>query len=466
MKNIEKDKSIIVYLFLITISILLLRNNMPVVGLPLEQSKIIEPINLSTISTVKELENTIEDQIQSAINTLETRWTDLSAMTDTYEKYLENADQISAFYETIVNETNEILITLREDSVIYAEFIMESDLSAQKKYKAIDDISDLIYDDLCDDVLDDIYDGLLDDMNDFYYEGILDDASDYVNYSDWYDVSSNEYSQWYYTASDVYKLWYNASSDIYSFCYDLSGKLYNGEIEGAKKTIARYKERIEKIRNKDTGSSSNADFNTEIIKASTTDELEDIIYAQVESCVQAIYNEWNELSTEIDTFEKYTNNVEQVENFYDQVISQTSQILILLREYSVVYAEMICSSGIPYRKMYDEFKNIQDVIYDDGCSVIKSDIYEDLLMDMRDYYYDGIIRDAKDSIKYSDWSDARGDAYKMWSDARGDVYSNWSDARSDIYKFISDTRGEVYSGDMESAQKKIERFTNKIEKMK
>ena len=41
-------------------------------------------------------------------------------------------------------------------------------------------------------------------MNDHFFEGILDDAEDDVNYSDWYDVYSEEYNQWYDTASEVY----------------------------------------------------------------------------------------------------------------------------------------------------------------------------------------------------------------------------------------------------------------------
>ena len=84
----------------------------------------------------------------------------------------------------------------------------------------------------------------------------------------------------------------------------------------------------------------------------------------------------------------------------------------------------------------------------------------------KDYYYEGIINDAKDSVQYSDWSDARGDAYSWWSDARGAVYSDWSDTRGDLYSFYSDMRSELYSGDSDGAADELQDFKDKVVKMK
>ena len=96
----------------------------------------------------------------------------------------------------------------------------------------------------------------------------------------------------------------------------------------------------------------------------------------------------------------------------------------------------------------------------------KSQDREDLLGEIKDYYYEGIIKGAKDSVQYSDWSDARGDAYGWWSDARGEVYSNWSDTRGDLYSFYSDMRSELYSGDIDGATDELQDFKDKIAKMK
>ena len=77
-------------------------------------------------------------------------------------------------------------------------------------------------------------------------------------------------------------------------------------------------------------------------------------------------------------------------------------------------------------------------------------------------YYDGIINDAKDSVEYSDWSDARGDAYSWWSETRGEVYSNWSDTRGDLHSFYSDMRSELYSGDTDGASNELQDFKDKV----
>ena len=85
--------------------------------------------------------------------------------------------------------------------------------------------------------------------------------------------------------------------------------------------------------------------------------------------------------------------------------------------------------------------------------------------DRKDYYYEGIINDAKDSIQYGDWSDVRSNAYRWWSDARGGIYSDWSDKRGDLYSFYSDMRSELYSGDTDGASDEIQDFKDKIAKM-
>ena len=61
--------------------------------------------------------------------------------------------------------------------------------------------------------------------------------------------------------------------------------------------------------------------------------------------------------------------------------------------------------------MYNAFEGFKDCIHEDACEIVKDEIYEDLLTEIKAYYYEGIINDAKDRVQYSEWSDARGDAY-------------------------------------------------------
>lgn len=96
----------------------------------------------------------------------------------------------------------------------------------------------------------------------------------------------------------------------------------------------------------------------------------------------------------------------------------------------------------------------------------QDEIYDGFLDEIKDYYYDGIIYDAKDNVKYSDWSDSRSEAYSLWSDARDEVYDHWSDARDEVYDFCSDIRSELYDGDLEGANEELQDFKDKVGKMK
>lgn len=424
-------------------------------------------IDLTGITTLEELETRIEEHLAASIASLNTQWEELAAEIDTYEKYVENAEQVSEFYETVIAETEQMCIMLYEYSAAYARMILDSDMSADDKYDAIDGINDFLYEDACDEINDEIYEGLLDEMNDHFYEGILDDAQDDVDYSDWYDVCSEEYSQWYDTASEVYGLYYDAASEIYSFYYDMASELYGRDFERAEKIYERFLEKIAKAKGQDSGNAnSDATFDTTLRTASTVEELETVVDAHVTECVQALWSEWEALAAEVDTFEEYMDSIESIEAFHTHVEDSASQIFVMICDYGATYAELILQSDSSTKDMYNAFEDFKDCIYEDACEIVKDEIYEDLLNEIKDYYYEGIINDAKDDIQYSDWSDARGDAYSWWSDARGEVYSNWSDTRGDLYSFYSDMRSELYSGDTDGASDELQDFKDKIAKMK
>ena len=424
-------------------------------------------IDLTGVTSLEEMEARIEEHLASTIDSLNTRWEDLAAEIDTYEKYVENAERVSGFYQTVIAETEQMCIMLYEYSAAYARMILDSDLSADDKYDAIEGINDCLYEDACDEINDEIYEGLLDNMNDYFYEGILNDAQDDVDYSDWYDVCSSEYNQWYDTASEVYGLYYDAASEIYSFYYDMASELYGRDFERAETIYERLLEKIAKAKGQDNGTAdSNATFDTTLRTASTVEELETVVDAHVTECVQALWAEWEALAADIDSFDEYIANVESVEAFHAHFEDSASQIFVMICDYGAVYAELILQSGSSPKDMYNAFEGFKDCIYEDACEIVKDEIYEDLLGEIKDYYYEGIIKDAKDSVQYIDWSDARGDAYSWWSDARGEVYSNWSDTRGDLYSFYSDMRSELYSGDIDGATDELQDFKDKTAKMK
>ena len=283
-------------------------------------------IDLTGITTLEELETRIEEHLAATIASLNTQWEELTTEIDTYEEYVEKAERVSEFYQTVIDETDRMCIMLFEYSAAYARMILDSDMSADDKYDAIDGINDFLYEDACDEINDEIYEGLLDDMNDYFYEGILSDAQDDVDYSDWYDVCSEEYSQWYDTASEVYGLYYDAASEIYSFYYDMASELYGRDYERAEKIYERFLEKIAKAKGQGGTANPNAAFDTTLRSASTVEELETVVDAHVAECVQALWAEWETFSTDIDTFDEYMDNIEVVEAFHTHIEDSASTV--------------------------------------------------------------------------------------------------------------------------------------------
>lgn len=423
-------------------------------------------IDLTGVTSLEDLEVRIEEHLASTIASLNSQWETLAEEIDTYVKYVEDTERVFAFYQTVIDETEKMCIMLYEYTAAYSRMILDSDMSAADKYKAIDGINDCLYDDACDEIHDEIYEGLLDDMKDYYYEDILNDAKDNIDYSDWYDICADEYKQWYDTSSEVYSLYYDAASEIYSFYYDMARELYGRDLERAEKIYERFLKKIAKAKGQGNATDTNATFDTTLRTASTTEELETVVDAHVSECVQALWIEWETFSAEVSTFDKYMENVDAVEAFHGHIEDAASQILIMICNYGSVYADIILQSALSSKDMYKAFEDFKDCIYEDACKVVKDEIYEDLLGEIKDYYYEGIVKDAKDSIQYGDWSDARSDAYRWWSDTRGAVYRDWSDTRGDLYSFYSDVRSELYSGDTEGASDELQDFKEKIAKMK
>ncbi|WP_026507304.1 DUF6591 domain-containing protein [Butyrivibrio sp. MC2013] len=421
-------------------------------------------IDLEGISSLDELEDRIEEHLSDCIESLSSRVEKLSAEIDSYDKYCKHSEEISDFYKTIEDDTRQMCIMLREYSAVYARMILDSDMSKEDKYDAIEGISDCIYDDACDEIKDEIYDELMDDMKKYFYDGVLEDGNDSADYSEWVNICSEEYSQWYDSSSEVYSLYSDAASDIYSFYSDMSSAIYSEDTERAEKKYSNFLKRIEKEKNKGKESDiyPDAKFDTSLRPAESYEDIEDVVDAHVSECVQALKNEWTDLSSKIDTYDKYVENTDDIEDYYEHVEDASVEMLNMISNYGVLYAKLVVDSDLSNKDKYLELDNFKYCIYEDACEYIKDDIYKDLLEDIKDYCYGGILGDIPEDVDYSDWSDARSDAYDWWSDARGGIYEEWSDTRSDLYSFWGDVRSELYSGDIDKAKKEITTFEGKI----
>ena len=82
-------------------------------------------IDLTGVTTLEELEARIEEHLVSTIASLNEQWEALATEIDTYEKYVENAERVSEFYETVIAETEQMCIMLYEYSAAYARMMYQ-----------------------------------------------------------------------------------------------------------------------------------------------------------------------------------------------------------------------------------------------------------------------------------------------------------------------------------------------------
>ena len=215
--------------------------------------------DLHSITSMEELEDAIEAQVKSAIQSLSDCWDTFSGEIDTYDKYVENADRVTKFYEMFKDATKQICEVMREDSVIYANLILSSDESVDDKYEDADDIYDHILKGVCDDIYDDLFEDILEDMYDTYFDGILDDAYYSHDFSAWSSVSSKEYTQWSEASSTVYEEIISVKADIYAFYLQFKDGLYRNDIEAAEKEITKLSDKIVDVKDRGSSSYSSAD---------------------------------------------------------------------------------------------------------------------------------------------------------------------------------------------------------------
>jgi len=196
------------------------------------------------------------------------------------------------------------------------------------------------------------------------------------------------------------------------------------------------------------------------------DELSELVEADIEDTFNASTAEYEQLKVDLDTYDKYIENIDKMEAFYNNVNKTHLDLCIRMREYSTDYAEKILSSDIPNDEKRDELDELYDSIYDDGGDDIYDDFYDGILDDIYDDFYDGVLDDGYEEAPYDEWSDARSQEYEWWSDTRSEVYDQWSDFRSEVYEFWSDLKSELWDNDIEKAYEVINDFKEDINELK
>lgn len=228
------------------------------------------------------------------------------------------------------------------------------------------------------------------------------------------------------------------------------------------------KTNISNIGNKDNSENQTLNNNSEkiVVKGNTIEELKANSKADIENLTTRLENEWKILSGETKSFDSYKKNQEKISNYYDEIVKDSEEFSIRVREYALKYGEIIVNSDKSFDDKYDELEGIYDDIYDGVAEDLYNNIYNGLLEDMYDYYYDGILSDAYDNVSYDDYSDISSTEYKNYSNAQSDVYKAYYKCRSDVYQFYSKLQRKIFSKDLDKAKEIIQDFSKDIEKLK
>lgn len=202
------------------------------------------------------------------------------------------------------------------------------------------------------------------------------------------------------------------------------------------------------------------------IEVSSIEELNEVVPREVETHIAALNEKYEKLTGEIDTYDKYIQNIDQVEAFYADVYQDTKDICIRMREYCLKYGEIILESDKTDDEKYDDLDEMYDVVYDEAGDEIYDGYYDGVLDEVYDVFYDGILDEAHDTAEYEEWLDARSEEYELWLDTRSDTYEEWLDFRSESYEFWLDMKEEFWNEDMEKAKEKMQDFQEDINKLK
>ena len=195
------------------------------------------------------------------------------------------------------------------------------------------------------------------------------------------------------------------------------------------------------------------------------EELEAEVLKDVEDTIDGLNAEWEELKSEIDTYDKYLNNKDKVKDFYDKITDCTEQLCIRLQKYTLRYARSIVASDMSTTEKSNAFDNLLDCIYEDASNKLLDYVYEDLLGDMLNTFYSGILSEYNNVGSFSEWYATNLNEYENWYDTSLDIYESWYDTTIDICDFYYDITIELWSYDSEGVEEVLKDYEEAVDKL-
>ncbi len=93
-------------------------------------------------------------------------------------------------------------------------------------------------------------------------------------------------------------------------------------------------------------------------------KLNNLVAEDVKNSISDLKQKYENLKSEINTYEKYLVNTDKIESFYFEIRETNSSLCYRLYKYSLDYADLIIGSDKTCDEKYDDLDELYDNIYD------------------------------------------------------------------------------------------------------
>ena len=94
---------------------------------------------------------------------------------------------------------------------------------------------------------------------------------------------------------------------------------------------------------KDSGFIEN---NTNIDSINPFEKIEETIVNDIQQVITQLHDKWKSFKVDICSYSDYLDNVDKIENFYDEIDDIVAEACVNLQKYTVQYAELIMKSNM------------------------------------------------------------------------------------------------------------------------
>lgn len=196
----------------------------------------------------EDLATVVDVDVEKTLGSLQEQYEALVTEVNTFDAYREHVDAVQAYYDSVLTETKELAIRMRQYAADCANHVLASGRTPGQMYDDLEVIYDDLYDGAGDDLYDGIYDELFDQLYDAFYEGVVRDGYDVIGYGEWSEISSAAYEMYSDARSEAYELISDCRSDIYEFGSDVRGDVYGDKLDKAEKELEKFQEKTAKLK--------------------------------------------------------------------------------------------------------------------------------------------------------------------------------------------------------------------------